>query len=321
MSLKAGTDHTSIPVTGSEMLHMLPRAIEAMDQPSGDGFNVYIVSYAARQAGLKVALSGTGGDELFAGYWTFRTVPTILRLRRFFDPLQKTVGHLLHASRPTLRRISRVLELLDAPADLLPCYLTMRRFFTCRQIHAIFPGLPVDGWNSHLPLDFYHLLESTVTGRAIEDAVGILDMRVYMGQTLLRDSDVMGMSHGLEIRIPFLDSEFSTCALLLDSSARQQRPRPKWRFVEAMGDDLPQDIVKRRKQGFRLPLAEWMLNELKEEVTEGIDALLSACGEMRRSTVVGLWDAFRDAPRRIGWNRPWMLFVLGSYLRKHGLHI
>jgi hypothetical protein len=86
-----------------------------------------------------------------------------------------------------------------------------------------------------------------------------------------------------------------------------------------MGDKLPNDIINRTKQGFTLPLKEWMLGELQDEVAEGLHALLPACPEMQRNVLLGLWGRFIAQPERIGWYRPWILFVLGRYLKKHRL--
>jgi len=160
-----------------------------------------------------------------------------------------------------------------------------------------------------------------VSGRAVQDAIGLLEMRAYMGQTLLRDSDVMGMAHGLEIRIPFLDCDFSSSALMLEAASRTPRSRPKWRFVEAMGGYLPGDIVNRTKKGFTLPFKEWMLGELKDEIAEGLRVLLGTCSDIRRNVLLGLWDRFIAQPERVGWYRPWILFVLGRYLGKHRLEL
>lgn len=321
MARKAGTDHTEVPITGSQMLRMLPEALDAMDQPSGDGINTYIVSHAARQTGLKVALSGLGGDELFAGYSSFYDVVSMLRARRLLGPVRIPLVNLLERCAPFSVHMSKIVDLLDAPPGVLSVYLTRRRVFSSRQIRKMAPGLSCHGWESGLDESFYQALETEVSGRAVQDAIGLLEMRVYMGQTLLRDADVMGMAHGVEIRIPFLDGDFSSSALMLGAKSRTPSSRLKWRFVEAMGDHLPGDVVNRTKQGFTLPFKEWMLGELKDEVAEGLRALLLACPEMQRNVLLGLWERFIAQPERIGWYRPWILFVLGRYLRKHRLKL
>jgi asparagine synthase (glutamine-hydrolysing) len=243
----------------------------------------------------------------------------MLRMRRLTGGVCKQAASFLERYAPFSVQISKVVDLLDAPPGILSAYLTRRRVFTSRQIRKMVPGLARHGWESGLNEGFYQLLETMVSGRAVQDAVGLLEMRAYMGQTLLRDSDVMGMAHGLEIRVPFLDCDFSSSALMLGAASRTPRSRPKWRFVEAMGDYLPGDIVNRTKKGFTLPLKEWMLGELKDEVADGLRALLWACPQLQQNVLLGLWKGFIAQPERIGWYRPWILFVLGRYLKKHRL--
>lgn len=318
---KAGTDHTEVPVTAGEMLRMLPKALDAMDQPTGNGINTYIVAQAARQAGLKVALSGLGGDELFGGYASFAEVPQLLRLRRLLAALRRPGANLLGAYWPFITKQAKLADLLDAPLGVLFSYLTSRRVFTSRQIRKIAPRLVQQGWESGLDASFYRLLGKAGEGRAVQDAIGLFELRNYMGQTLLRDSDVMGMAHGLEIRIPFLDSDFSSVALMLEAGVRTPRSRTKWRFIEAMGNHLPGDILRRPKQGFTLPFKDWMLGELKDEVPRGLRALGASYPAIQQEVLFRLWDSFIAQPERIGWYRPWTLFVLGSYLSKHRLEV
>lgn len=321
MAAFVGTDHTEIPISGNDLLKLLPHALDAMDQPTSDAINTYIVSYAAHQAGLKVALSGLGGDELFGGYPAFRDVAKILRLRQVLGALRGPGAKLLEWCGPYSIKAAKVAEILDAPADVLCAYLTRRRFFSSRQIGKLIPDLVNQNWDSGLSQGFFAQLQEIVKGRETNDTVGLLEMRTYMGQMLLRDSDVMGMAHSLEIRLPFLDADFSSCALALEPQARVPRDIPKWRFVEALDNWLPKEIVHRPKQGFTLPFRDWMLCELKHQVFEGICGLLRVCEPMQKDVLFGLWDRFLAQPEKIGWLRPWSLFVLGCYLERHRLRL
>jgi asparagine synthase (glutamine-hydrolysing) len=136
---------------------------------------------------------------------------------------------------------------------------------------------------------------------------------------LLRDSDFMSMAVGLELRVPFLDAEFADCALALEPVARMPRRIPKLRFVQAMGDWLPEENTRRPKRGFGMPFHEWMLKELRAEVEEGINALASAGGPIDGDAVRGVWKTFSTEPHKLHWSRPWSLFVLGRYLAARGL--
>jgi asparagine synthase (glutamine-hydrolysing) len=321
IATRAQTDHHEVAITGSKMLQMLPKALSAMDQPTGDAINTYIVSYAASQVGLKVALSGLGGDELFAGYSTFTSVPKIFYMRRLLAFIRRPAANFLERCGQFSIKLSKLAEILDGPPDLLSSYLARRRVFSSRQLKTLMPELANGQWDSALNTQFFQELNAITTTHQIPDAIGLLEMRAYMGQTLLRDSDTMGMAHGLEIRQPFLDTEFSSSVLALESQTRVPRACPKWRLVEAMRDCLPNDIVNHPKQGFTLPFENWMLYELKDRVQEGITVLVKSCKLMRKDVLYGLWEQFCYQPQKIGWFRPWILFVLGHYLEQHKLEI
>ena len=318
---QVGSEHYEIPVTGKEMLQMLPASLDSMDQPTGDAINTYLISHAARQIGLTVALSGLGGDELFAGYHTFADVPKMLRLQRFFSLLRSPLANLMEHCGPFSIRLSKLAEMFDAPEELIGAYLARRRVFSWRQVRKMIPTIATNTWNSGLDSKYVGELTAAIKDRDIQDAVGILEMYNYMSQTLLRDCDVMGMANSLEIRIPMLDGEFSSLALALESKTRTQRQYPKWRFVDSVGNILPHEISHRSKQGFTLPFGDWILSELKDEVIGGINVLLKVCKPMRKEIVSKLWDQFCAKPESVGWFRPWALFVLGRYLEKHNLEV
>jgi asparagine synthase (glutamine-hydrolysing) len=292
-----------------------------MDQPTGDAINTYIISYAASRVGLKVALSGLGGDELFAGYSTFTSVPKIFYIRRLLASIRRPVADFLEHCDKFSIKLSKLTEILDGPPDLLSSYLVRRCVFTFRQLKRLMPELVNGQWDSVLNARFFQELKAITATHQIPDAIGLLEMRTYMGQTLLRDSDTMGMAHGLEIRQPFLDAEFSSSVLALESQTRVPRACPKWRLVEMMRGCLPNDIVNRPKKGFTLPFENWILGELKDRVTEGIKIFADVCKPIQKDVLVELWNKFCCEPKKVGWFRPWILFVLGHYLEQHKLEI
>lgn len=319
MAKCAGTQHVEIPMTGADMLTMLKRALAGMDQPTVDGINTYIVSQAARQAGLTVALSGLGGDELFGGYPSFTAVPRLLRLRRAFAPIRRPAGWLLSAGSLFGRRWGKIADLMEAPPGMMPAYAVRRRLFSSRQVRALAPWFGNDGWLSGLSSGRMNELEELVAGRALPDAVGHLELEWYMGQTLLRDSDVMGMACSLEIRSPFLDRDFAELILTQPSEVRMPKGVRKWLLIETLKHSLPEANWRRPKQGFALPLQNWMLGSLRQHVEEEFSWLagLPALFDGRR--LEELWSRFKQAPEEIGWSRPWAVFVLGVYLRQHKL--
>jgi asparagine synthase (glutamine-hydrolysing) len=319
MARHAGTDHAEIPVTGRDMLGLLDGALAALDQPSIDGVNTYIVSEAARRAGLTVAISGLGGDELFGGYDKFRRGAYVLaRLLRTW-PARPVVRGLLRCGDPYDRRTAKLGDWLDAPAGLVSAYLVRRRLFASRQMGRLAPGLSPAGWSGGVGEDRLGELDRMIRGRPFADAIGLMEADVYMGQTLLRDSDVMGMAHSLEIRVPFLDAELSENVLRMEPEVRTPNRVPKHRLVEALGERIPRGIWQRPKRGFTLPLADWLQGPLRDRMVEDVADLAAAGGPFAGSEFDLLLDRFFARPAATGWSRPWALFVLGSYLKRHRL--
>jgi asparagine synthase (glutamine-hydrolysing) len=320
MAQRAGSEHTEIPVTGSDLLSMLNQALDSLDQPTIDGMNTYIVSRVARQVGLTVALSGVGGDELFGGYSTFTDTLQLLRFRRTILPIRGLVQRLLKGAKPAKPLWSKLLDVLDAPARLAPVYLVRRKLFTSRWLRALVPTIRGEGWISGLDTEREAALEALAEGRPPSDAIAHLELEAYMGQTLLRDADVMGMACSLEIRAPFLDAEFAALALAQPPEVRlPQRGLRKWRLIEAFQDSLPEENWRRSKQGFGLPFDSWLQHELQERVTEVVDSVQHVPGLLDLGVVRNLWERFRNSPAQVGWSRPWALFVLCNYLRQHKL--
>jgi asparagine synthetase B (glutamine-hydrolysing) len=131
----------------------------------------------------------------------------------------------------------------------------------------------------------------------------------------------MGMAHGVEIRLPFLDADFSSYSLSLGPEARIRHPFPKHLFVKAFADVLPIQNIDRRKQGFTLPFQEWLIKELRDEVQDGIESLAHQSSLFRKDSLQRLWQVFCQHPHRVGWTRPWSLFVLDRYMRSHRLEL
>jgi asparagine synthase (glutamine-hydrolysing) len=317
----AGTDHHEVPISGEDILAALPGALGAMDQPSVDGINTYVVSLAARQTSLKSVLSGLGGDELFGGYPSFEDIPRVLRIRHLIKPFGAILQKMVAMGEDFSRTTGKILDLMSSTDDWEQTYLARRRLFSLRQIKRLvgnhINGSCTDGFErSRL-----QMLSGLLQGRTLPDAIGLLEMEVYMGETLLRDSDVMGMANGIEIRLPFLDTDFATYALSLPPEARIPDPFPKHLFVRAFANILPTENIRRSKQGFTLPFEEWLVNELRAEVEEGIAALASRSSFFDGEGIHRLWQVFQQSPQQIGWQRPWALFVLSRYLNQHGLEL
>ncbi len=310
MADHAGTEHVEVPVDETALRGLLDGALEAMDQPTSDGINTHVVAHAARQAGLKVALSGLGGDELFGGYPSFRDVPRLTAARRLAGPMGAALSRALSPRDVFDRHRAKIADALGAGATLDQAYRVRRQMFSPAQIEALMPGgLGAD------TLSFWRG-GGCGHGRDPLDQIGLLEMNVYMGQQLLRDSDAMGMAVGLEIRMPFLDEPFATRAMGLPPLARRPGAVNKAYWVGTMGDWLPSEVTRRPKQGFTMPFSEWMTGPLRDRVDHGLQTLAMAGGMFDAGMIRNLWAGFLKTPARIGWSRPWSLFVLGDYMAR-----
>jgi asparagine synthase (glutamine-hydrolysing) len=327
---RAGTKHTEIRLRGEDMLARLAEALGALDQPTMDGINTYFVSWAARQVGLKVALSGLGGDELFGGYRTFTDTPRLARLelasrfipgafRRISAPLVSTlVGQ--RGSADAARKAS--------DAWLMPDALPHPYFFA----RLLFPPSELD----RLMEPQYHsssggqdgvTLEPTWLGwlervadqaQAMEPVAGIswLEMRTYMTSTLLRDTDSVSMARSLEVRVPFLDTPLVEFVSALPDGARVLPGRPKALLLAALDGVLPQEILSQKKRTFTLPWEEWMRNSLRPRVEASFQNLAPALvPHLHTAGVKMVWDNFLRG--QTSWSRPWSLYVLNEWCRQH----
>ncbi|MGI9087938.1 MAG: asparagine synthase (glutamine-hydrolyzing) [Chthoniobacterales bacterium] len=284
------TDHHRIQLSEEEVIHSVTEAVAHLDLPSVDAINTYIVSRAVAARGVKVALSGLGGDELFGGYPSFRDVPRLQLLAKTPRAFRRALG-------PRLADLPRT-------TDAGELARWRRRFFTDAMIARA--GLP----NETLPLanmidlpdDFAQISWAELSG--------------YMRRMLLRDSDQMSMAVSLELRVPFLDHQLVEYVLHLPAAAKKRGSRPKGLLIEACRDLLPPSVYQRPKRGFVLPMRAWMLGPLAEFVARGL-------AEARTRELVApafvrqLQDAF--AAEKLHWTRLWSIVVLGHFAERRQL--
>ena len=308
-----GAEHFARVITADEVRRELGAILQALDQPSIDGVNSYFVSQTARQAGLTVALSGLGGDELFGGYPnTFGQVPQMARALRLAQALPG--GASLARSLLGGPKWTRVRDALAAPASLSAAYLTRRGLFSPSEAQALVgPEL----WQAARPaLDLPGHVAARAGVAAPDGAfnwISRAELRTYTHHQLLRDTDVMSMAHSLEVRVPLLDVRLVEWVLRLPAGVKTNHATgPKPLLLAAIGPDLPALVRQRQdKQGFTFPLALWLGGELKAEV----DGVLAAVGEAGWLRPAGLAQVQHDfAQGRVHWSRLWALVALGSLL-------
>jgi asparagine synthase (glutamine-hydrolysing) len=311
---KYATEHVECRVTAQDFWDALPRIFAAMDQPTVDGVNTYFVSQAAKQAGLKVVLTGLGGDEVFWGYKHFAQIARWGGALRALEanPVARAaaiaVGRALN--KPALEKVKYLRERDGG-------YWLIRGLFAPREIKRLLPDSePVE-------------MELPRNGSGFStDRLAYLETKLYLQNQLLKDTDVMSMAHSVEARVPFLDHRlveyvarvpsamklvlspsFSSASLRaglrVNSAEAIDSQTPKLLLVKALGDQLPREIVYRPKQGFTFPFAQWIKQynrELRQMIAKnGLD--VKAANEV--------WERFLRG--QVHWSRPWALVVLARW--------
>lgn len=279
-----GARHVVRHVDECEFREDMPAIIEAMDQPSIDGVNTWFVAKAAKEAGLKVALSGLGGDELLAGYPSFVDLP---RWRCRFGPLAAVPG-LGRAARPLIRALApgfareapKALGLLEYGRSWAGTYLLRRGLFLPYELKKIMdPDVAREGLRRLKPLRQLAANLSPDPGSVV-GRVCVLESAHYMRNQLLRDADWAGMAHGVEIRVPLVDlTLLERIAPTLPGLVPQ---RGKQALAQAPTVSLPEEIVTRAKTGFGVPTGAWMNAATSKAVVAVQSRALEARGLMSR---------------------------------------
>jgi asparagine synthase (glutamine-hydrolysing) len=279
--------------------------------------------------GLKVALSGLGGDELFAGYRTFSDTPRLARLelvsrfvpgafRRLSAPLVSTLLR-QGSSADGARKASAAWLMPDA---LPHAYFFTRLLFPPSELRQL---MDAQYRSSNIGQDGV-TLEPTWLGwlervadqaQAMESTAGIswLEMRTYMVSTLLRDTDSVSMARSLEVRVPFLDTPLVEFVTALPDEARVQPGRAKALLLAAVEGVLPAEILNQKKRTFTLPWEEWLRNSLRPRIEASFQNIAPALApHLHAAGAKMVWDNFLNG--QTSWSRPWSLYVLNEWCRQ-----
>ncbi len=308
-----GTRHHRIRLNEKQLLDTLPDALAAMDQPSVDGINIYVVSQATKQAGVTVALGGLGGDEIFAGYSNFRSIPRMMRFQEYLGLMGPVLRGCENAIAPRLANsYGKLLALASGRYLGSHPYFLSRALFLPGNIDFLLAGkAPRNG----SPLRLAQIVASIRQLDAVKQ-VSVLEGTHYMANTLLRDADTMSMAHALEVRVPLVDHKLWEYVLPLRAQLKLDSHLPKPLLVKAVGPDLPQDVYLRRKIGFTLPFERWLRGALRPP----LECEFSASHDgnnlvLDPRAVSAVWSDFQRG--KTTWSRPWSLFVLKQWIRRN----
>jgi asparagine synthase (glutamine-hydrolysing) len=290
-----GSSHVSLELDAARAAQLLPAFLAAVDQPSVDGFNTYCVSQLAAAQGLKVVLSGLGGDELFGGYPSFARLPRLLSLHHWLGPSRQAVARRLARSPQHQRQ--RLAAFLQGPGTVAAAHACLRGLFAPHEVRSLMNrwGLPSPSPSAL----FSGVLEESDRFPADADRVAWLESMAYMGQQLLRDSDTYSMAHGLELRIPFVDAQLFTQLSGIPASRRLAAHKQLLRDAVT---ELQGVLPPAAKRGFSFPFSTWF-DQPGSPLRPGAAA----------NPLPPLPADLNVTP----WARRWGLMVLNHWLQQH----
>ncbi len=314
-----GTEHTELHLRPAQVLEEFDRAIAAYDQPSIDGLNTYFIAQATRQAGVKVALSGLGGDELFAGYSYFRL------MTRLEQGWPRRLAWIMHQALrwldPRSSRTTKLGAILQGNGSRLANYAVCRLVMDGRRRVSLYGR--ERGSILPLPSALAAELEASVAELDPINAHSLLELSLYMANMLVRDTDQMSMAHALEVRDPLLDHVLVETVAQIPGPLKLQKGQrrcSKALLVDALPVALPGEVLHRRKMGFVFPWESWLRNELRGHVEEILtNRVVLADAGLNADGVQTLWHDFLAKRPGIRYTDVLCVVHLLHWVRRHGL--
>jgi len=315
---KFNSRHTSLLLKPTVFLDELENALNAMDTPSADGINTYVVSKAIRASGITVALSGVGGDELFAGYPFFKQFLQLQKRKHLYQGtglLRQVMAAVAGAG--SSNRKKRIQQIITAPSTGIEyMYPVSRQILSPALVHRLttFKGFRMQETalfetlaGKHRNIEQYPLLSQ----------VSIAEYLGYTQHTLLKDTDQMSMAVSLEVREPFFDHELIEFVLAVPDALKYP-VYPKSLLVDSLGSLLPHEIVHRKKQGFVFPWSSWMKTELRSFCEKRLQRLQER-SFINKDALNSYWKRFLSGDPAVRWPELWMFVVLEHWMEKNSI--
>ena len=317
IATKFKTNHNRVLLEPTVFLDEVSNAMNAMDTPSGDGVNTYVVSKAIKNSGLTVALSGIGGDELFAGYPFFKQY---IKLRKYYKAWKPSTL-LRHAMAGIIslgdnNKAERISRIINASSCSIDCFYPEFRRIISRRLISRLTKWPADE-HTGLEEQLNHMRSSFERFPDLSQ-VSIAEYMGYTQHTLLKDTDQMSMAVSLEVREPFFDHDLVSFVLAVPDQLKFPR-YPKSLLVDSLNGLLPDKIVHRPKQGFLFPWNIWMKGPLKAFCEEHI-LRMSQREFIHAKELIDFWKKFLRGDASVRWTDIWLFVILEFWLEKNNIH-
>jgi asparagine synthase (glutamine-hydrolysing) len=316
---KFNTNHTNILLKPTIFLDELQNALDSIDSPTADGINTYVVSKSVRQKGITVALSGVGGDELFAGYPIFSQYLQ-LQKKKWLLKLPTAIKGLIAslALRGTdnnkTNRLQQLLRLNDGSIENV--YPIFRQILSPKQINLF---TKLTGNNTFITSLQNNLIDrkQNLDCMPLLSQMSAAEYLGYTQHTLLKDTDQMSMAVSLEVREPFFDQDLVEFVLSVPDELKKPS-YPKSLLVESVKPLLPDEIVFRKKQGFLFPWSLWLKNELRSFCELRIKNICQR-SFINGDQLLSYWHRFLKGDESIRWTEIWLFVVLEYWLEKNNV--
>jgi asparagine synthase (glutamine-hydrolysing) len=279
-----------------------------MDQPTSDGFNTFFVCRAARDLGIKVWLSGVGGDEIFGGYPSFTRLRTLSTLAKLLRVVPAT---LLESASGAVRRhpkLNRVVHLGDGGSPYVRAYQSLRNSFPWRLARSVLSPIWDGNWCFPAALD--NVYPEPNPRADFFQMASLLESSVYMRSQLLRDMDNFSMAHSLELRAPFLSHQLFETVYLLDQASKKSSEETKPLLANALVNPLPEEVTRQSKRGFTFPIERWLSSFIRRSFEDvAFDPALKGIWDQK--AIRQLWTGHLAG--QINWGMMWQLYAFARW--------